>query len=184
MACKERRNRAPRIFRRAHLPAQGSLSDAQIRIPSSMELAVSFDSIDVNDIDVSDPALYQQDIWQPLFTRLRQEAPIHYCAESRCGPYWSVTRYHDIMTVELNHETYSSELGGIQLEDEPANVRRVSFIRMDPPRHAAQRKAVAPVAAPTNLAGYEATIRRRTGAVLDNLRAMNYSTGLTGSPSN
>jgi hypothetical protein len=59
-------------------------------------------------LDVSDPAIYQQDTWRPLFARLRQEAPVHYCAESRYGPYWSVTRYNDIMTVELDHAAYSS----------------------------------------------------------------------------
>jgi len=120
-------------------------------------------------IDVSDPALYQQDIWQPLFARLRREAPVHYCPESRFGPYWSVTRYNDIMTVELDHATYSSQLGGIQVEDQPADMKRASFIRMDPPRHTAQRKTVAPVAAPVNLASYETTIRERTRSVLDAL---------------
>jgi cytochrome P450 len=48
-------------------------------------------------------------------------------------------------------------------------MKRGSFIRMDPPRHTAQRKTVAPVAAPTNLASYEVTIRERTQAVLDGL---------------
>jgi cytochrome P450 len=120
-------------------------------------------------IDVSDPAIYQQDRWQPLFARLRREAPVHYCAESRYGPYWSVTSYNDIMTVELDHSSYSSELGGIQVEDQPADMKRASFIRMDPPRHAAQRRTVAPVAAPNNLASYETTIRQRTRAVLDAL---------------
>jgi cytochrome P450 len=120
-------------------------------------------------IDVSDPALYEQDTWRPLFARLRREAPIHYCFESRYGPYWSVSRYHDIMTVELDHATFSSELGGIQVEDQPADMKRGSFIRMDPPRHTAQRKTVAPVAAPVNLASYERTIRQRTREVLDGL---------------
>ena len=120
-------------------------------------------------IDVSDPTLYQEDRWAPLFARLRREAPVHYCAASRYGPYWSVTRYDDIMTVELDHATYSSELGGIQVEDQPADMKRGSFIRMDPPRHTAQRKTVAPVAAPNNLASYEVTIRERTRAVLDEL---------------
>jgi cytochrome P450 len=120
-------------------------------------------------IDVSDPAIYQQDTWQPLFARLRREAPVHYCAESRYGPYWSVTRYNDIMAVELDHASYSSQLGGIQVEDQPVDMKRGSFIRMDPPRHTAQRKTVAPVAAPINLASYEATIRQRTGVVLDAL---------------
>ena len=87
----------------------------------------------------------------------------------RFGPYWSVTRYNDIMTVELDHATYSSQLGGIQVEDQPADMKRGSFIRMDPPRHTAQRKTVAPVAAPVNLASYEVTIRERTRSVLDAL---------------
>jgi cytochrome P450 len=87
----------------------------------------------------------------------------------RAGPYWSVTRYNDIMTVELDHSSYSSELGGIQVEDQPADMKRASFIRMDPPCHTAQRRTVAPVAARNNLASYETTIRQRTRAVLDAL---------------
>jgi cytochrome P450 len=123
----------------------------------------------LNLVDVSDPAIYEQDSWQPLFARLRREAPVHYCAESRYGPYWSVTRYNDIMAVELDHVTYSSQLGGIQVEDQPADMKRSNFIRMDPPRHTAQRKTVAPVAAPNNLANYAITIRDRTRTVLDAL---------------
>ena len=120
-------------------------------------------------IDVSDPKLYADDVWRPLFARLRREAPVHYCRQSRYGPFWSITRYRDIMAVELDHATYSSQLGGIQLEDQPTGQERPSFIRMDPPRHTEQRKTVAPVAAPTNLAHYEILIRERTGRVLGQL---------------
>ena len=123
----------------------------------------------LEDIDVSDPKLYEDDVWRPLFARLRREAPVHYCRQSRYGPFWSITRYQDIMAVELDHATYSSQLGGIQLEDQPTGQERPSFIRMDPPRHTEQRKTVAPVAAPTNLAHYEILIRERTGRVLDQL---------------
>jgi cytochrome P450 len=125
-------------------------------------------AVSLSAIDVSDPALYQQDTWPPLFARLRREAPVHYCSESPYGPYWSVTRYRDIMTVEVDHTTYSSERG-IQIDEVPVDMPRRSFIRMDPPRHTAQRKTVAPAAAPTNLSGWEATVRRRTAAILDNL---------------
>jgi cytochrome P450 len=121
------------------------------------------------DIDVSDPKLYEDDVWRPLFARLRREAPVHYCRQSRYGPFWSITRYQDIIAVELDHATYSSQLGGIQLEDQPSGQERPSFIRMDPPRHTEQRKTVAPVASPTNLAHYENLIRERTGGVLDRL---------------
>ena len=89
--------------------------------------------------------------------------------QSRYGPYWSITRYTDIMAVETDHATYSSQLGGIQVEDQPKGQERPSFIRMDPPRHTEQRRTVAPVAAPTNLAHYETVIRDRTGRVLDDL---------------
>jgi cytochrome P450 len=123
----------------------------------------------LENIDVSDPKLYEDDVWRPLFARLRREAPVHYCRQSRYGPFWSITRYQDIMAVELDHATYSSQLGGIQLEDQPTGQERPSFIRMDPPRHTEQRKTVAPVAAPTNLAHYETLIRERTGRVLDGL---------------
>jgi len=54
--------------------------------------------------NVADPRLYQEDSWRPYFARLRREAPVHYCPESAYGPYWSVTKFKDIMTVEVNHE--------------------------------------------------------------------------------
>ena len=45
------------------------------------------------DIDVSDPKLYQDDVWHPYFARLRREDPVHYCRQSLFGPYWAVTKY-------------------------------------------------------------------------------------------
>jgi len=45
-------------------------------------------SIPLEAIDVSDPQLYQDDTYYPYFERLRCEAPVHWCRESRYGPYW------------------------------------------------------------------------------------------------
>lgn len=126
-------------------------------------------SIPLEAIDVSDPQLYQDDAWYPYFERLRREAPVHYCRESRYGSYWSVCKYKDIMQVEVNHGIYSSELGGIAVEDPPKGLERESFIRMDPPKHDEQRKVVGPIVAPPNLAEMEATIRERTIRVLEGL---------------
>ena len=129
------------------------------------------DSVALDDMDVSDPKLYQDDIWHPYFARLRREAPVHYCRQSLYGPYWSVTKYRDIMQVEVNHQVYSSaaELGGIAVEDQPKDLDRPSFIRMDPPKHYQQRLVVSPVVAPVNLANMEGLIRERTARVLDGL---------------
>jgi len=125
----------------------------------------------LDQFDVSDPALYQNDTWHPYFARLRREAPLHYCRSSAYGPYWSVSRYKDMMQVEINHEVFSSssELGGIQIEEQPKGMTRPSFIRMDPPRHDEQRKVVSPIVAPGNLNNMEDLIRSRTQAVLDGL---------------
>ena len=122
-------------------------------------------------IDVSDPRLYQDDTWRPLFALLRRDDPVHYCRASPFGPYWSITRYNDIFAVELDHENFSSssELGGIQVADQPKGQERASFIRMDPPGHTAQRRTVAPIVAPSNLANLEPLIRKRTADVLDAL---------------
>ena len=121
-------------------------------------------------IDVRDPQLYQDDTWRPLFAQLRRDDPVHYCDVSRFGPYWSVTRYDDIIAVELDHENYSSswELGGIQVADPPKQ-RGASFIEMDPPGHTGHRRTVAPIMAPSNLGNLESLIRKRTADVLDAL---------------
>ena len=131
----------------------------------------SADRIALDRIDVSDPQIYQDDTWYPYFARLRRDDPVHYCAESRYGPYWAVTKYKDIMQVEVNHQIYSSsnELGGIQIEDQPKDMGRPSFIRMDPPKHDEQRKVVSPVVAPDNLRNMEGLIRERTIRVLEAL---------------
>jgi len=121
--------------------------------------------------DVSDPKLYREDAWRPHFARLRAEDPVHYHPESSYGPYWSVTRHADILKVELDPGTYSSAsaIGGIQIADQPQGEELPNFIRMDPPRHTAQRKTVAPIVAPSNLANLTATIEQRTAALLDGL---------------
>ena len=122
----------------------------------------------LDEIDVSDPKLYQQDVWQPYFRRLRREAPVHYCRESPLGPFWSVTKHKDIIALEVNHRSFSS-LDGITLRDRPPGLELPMFIAMDPPKHEAQRKVVQPIVSPDNLANFEGLIRSRVQAVLDGL---------------
>ena len=44
------------------------------------------ESIPLDAIDVSDPRLYQDDVWRPYFARLRREDPVHYCPQSLLRP--------------------------------------------------------------------------------------------------
>ena len=122
-------------------------------------------------IDVSRPAIFADGSWRHWFARLRDEAPVHYCADAATGPFWSVTRHADIKTVDVDHARFSSELGGITIADVPPEdeVRLDNFIAMDEPRHSAQRKTVSPSVSPTNLARLEPLIRERVEDILDHL---------------
>jgi cytochrome P450 len=128
-------------------------------------------SMPLADFDVGNPELFRTDSFWPYFDRLRSEDPVHYCKDSMFGPYWSVTKYNDIMEIDTNHGVFSSAsvLGGITIRDIPANLRSESFIAMDQPRHSAQRKTVAPMFTPAHLDELAINIRKRSAECLDNL---------------
>ena len=122
----------------------------------------------LDEVDLSNPFLYRQGEWGPYFKRLRDEAPVHYLKNSPFGPFWSVTRYEDILFVDKHHELFSSE-PFIILGDPPEGLSVEMFIAMDPPKHDVQRRSVQGVVAPQNLKEMEGLIRQRTGEVLDSL---------------
>ncbi|HEY5680128.1 MAG TPA: cytochrome P450 [Pseudomonadales bacterium] len=125
-------------------------------------------SVPLDQIDMSQAALFQTNTFGPYFERLRREDPVHYTADSFFGPYWSITRFDDIVYVDKHHELFSSE-DGITLADRQQDFATVNFIAMDPPKHDDQRKAVQGVVAPRNLAKMEALIRGRVADILDSL---------------
>ncbi|MEJ0065171.1 MAG: hypothetical protein WDM85_06755 [Caulobacteraceae bacterium] len=54
---------------------------------------------------------FQDDTIWPMFERLRREDPVHFTADSEFGPYWSVTKWDEIMAVDTDHEAFSSAEG-------------------------------------------------------------------------
>jgi cytochrome P450 len=128
-------------------------------------------STPLEDFHVGDPELFRTNTHWPWFERLRREEPVHWCKDSEFGPYWSVTKYNDIMAVDTNHGVFSSEsaLGGITIRDARPDLRRPSFISMDPPKHDVQRKTVSPIVSPANLMNMEPIIRERAAKILDEL---------------
>jgi cytochrome P450 len=124
------------------------------------------EDVPLTELDVSNPFLFRQGKWHSYFKRLRDEAPVHYLADSPFGPFWSITRYADIQAVDTNPAVFSAEpdiiIGHVPLDID-------MFIAMDPPKHDVQRKAVQPVVAPRNLKEMESLIRERIQDVLDHL---------------
>ena len=139
-----------------------------------LDTAEKIAAMPIDEIDVSRPSLFQQDTIGLFFDRLRKEEPVHYCRESHVGPFWSITKFDDIMAVDTNHKVFSSEakLGGIAIQDmhrAEGALELEMFIAMDPPKHDQQRKAVTPAVAPSNLLLLEPTIRERACQILDDL---------------
>jgi cytochrome P450 len=128
------------------------------------------DIMALDDINVADPQLWRDDAIWPLFDRLRREDPVHLhpAHHHPDGPFWSVTRYNDIMAVDTDHETFSSE-PTIFLEEQIEEFQLPAFIQMDPPRHDAQRKTVSPIVSPSSLGAMEGLIRSRIQHTLDSL---------------
>ena len=126
-------------------------------------------------------------IW-PVFERLRAEAPVHFTADSEFGPYWSLSRWDDIIAVDTDHEAFTSTegiaLGTLADEAEmekvmPGRTREMqleaarrgdgAFIGLDAPHHGPKRKAVSPTLAPANIAKMSPIVRERAGQILDSL---------------
>ncbi len=134
-------------------------------------------ALPLNHMNPGHPDLFEANTVLPYFERLRAEDPVNYTEDSQFGPYWSVTRYQDIVYVDTHHEIFSSDsrLGGIQIggqmeEEEPDPMFHLPmFIMEDPPKHDEQRKVVAPMFSPRHIAALEGLIRERAGLILDGL---------------
>ncbi|OYU69309.1 MAG: cytochrome P450 [Alphaproteobacteria bacterium PA2] len=153
-----------------------------------MNIAVKTPSVDIaaeiaaTPLDQLNPARvdrFANDTIWPVFERLRREDPVHFTPDSEYGPYWSVTKWNDIMAVDTNHEAFSSadgiglaNLAAVAEQEKVMGVRRrggAGFITMDEPEHGPARKAVSPTVAPNNLHNMAPLVRERAGLILDSL---------------
>jgi cytochrome P450 len=121
------------------------------------------------DIDLSDPGLFAAAVPYEEFAVLRREDPVHFNPEAGGRGFWAVTRYEDIRAVHRDHETFSSEVGGVSIEDlDPDQVKaRQSMIDMDPPRHDELRAIVNRRFTPRAVNVWEAQVRTVVREVLD-----------------
>src|SRR5436305_12771031 len=106
--------------------------DREERLRAAREEAYS---TPLKDFHPGAPRLFQNDTLWPFFERLRKEEPVHYCTKAPIEPYWSVTKYNDIMQVDTNRGIYSSDVrnGGIAIRALPPGYDWPSFIAMAQP---------------------------------------------------
>ena len=125
-------------------------------------------SLPLETFDVSKAEIFEANMQGDYFRRLRDEDPVHFCPDSPFGPYWSITRYQDIVAVDSNHKVFSSQ-NNIVIGDAPEGMETPMFIAMDGDKHVVQRKTVSPAVAPSQLSEIEALIRQRVCNILDSL---------------
>jgi cytochrome P450 len=100
---------------------------------------------DLAELDVSNLDLWRDGPPHEVFTRLREEEPLHWSELGDFpseGGFWSVVRYGDIRAVGRDHETFSSDRSIILVdhlapagEPDPIDLSANMLISQDPPRH-------------------------------------------------
>ncbi|MFZ8996775.1 MAG: cytochrome P450 [Ilumatobacteraceae bacterium] len=123
--------------------------------------------------DLNDPAVFSAGIPHDVFDVMRSTPGLTWVDPSHGidRGYWALTRYHDVVAVSRDPETYSSAVGHIQTYDidEDALEARASMIDMDAPVHTRLRRLVSSAFTPRHVKDHQAAIRQRVRATLDRL---------------
>jgi cytochrome P450 len=123
-------------------------------------------------LDLADAGNWHAGVPRAEFARLRREAPVAW-NERHDGHrgFWAVSGYEEIVAVSRDAARFSSREGVISLDDfdTAQSEARRTLLEMDPPQHTAMRQITQQGFGPKAVARLEADIRRRTGALLDEL---------------
>lgn len=121
-------------------------------------------------INLADLDLFKNGAPYEAFAELRKHLPIHWNEEEKPNHgFWSVTRFHDIVKVLRDPDTFTSErftnLEEVDAEQEEA---RRSLLETDGNRHRALRRLLQGQFTPQAVAVYETFLRGLTAQTLDN----------------
>ena len=123
-------------------------------------------------LDIVSHDVYERGVPYTAYDRFRTEAPVAWVNEGEHNGhhgvgFWSLTRWQDVVDVHKDWRTFSSEIGGTEIEDlEPdAIVARRTMLETDPPRHT--RQLVNPAFAKPTMERYAAGAHRLVDQLLD-----------------
>jgi cytochrome P450 len=136
---------------------------------------IDVDSLELEEVLVTENSLWEEGPPHELFTRLRGECPVHFTKKITEFPeeagFWSITTADDVLAVSRDWQTFSSEKGGITGVNAvfPLELVRAMFIGMDPPKHDRIKALFQAGFTPKRIAAHEPTIREIVARVLDGL---------------
>jgi len=124
--------------------------------------------VQITDVDLSDRRTFLDGPPLEYFAYLRREHPVAWFDhEEPDGPgYWIVTKWDDIMAVERDPETFSSNLGGTMIEP-LANGVELMMLNQDPPRHTRLKLLVSRMFTPKHIRSIERSIRVAAKDIVD-----------------
>jgi cytochrome P450 len=125
-------------------------------------------------VDLCDPAVFTSGPPLAAFAKLRAEAPVAWNEEpggDRPG-FWSVTRYADVLRINGDHETFSSQRGGILMAHERSDMQLArasldAMINLDAPAHLQLRREHMPYFTPSYLRTLNQKVEIEVARLLD-----------------
>lgn len=124
---------------------------------------------DLANLTLADLDLFEGGAPWHVFDELREKSPVHWNSETAPNSgFWSITRYHDIVKILRDPETFTSthftNLEEVDAEQEEA---RRSLLETDGARHRSLRRLMQGEFTPSAVAGYETFLRGLTRTTLD-----------------
>jgi cholest-4-en-3-one 26-monooxygenase len=121
-------------------------------------------------IDLTDKDVFVNGVPHEWFASLRRDAPVYWHEEPDGPGFWCVTRYDDVVTVNRDNQTFSSNRGAVfmwDLPEEDLEQQRLMMLNMDPPIHTRYRRLVNKGFTPRMVSELERQTRERARAILD-----------------
>ena len=135
---------------------------------------------DLRHINLWDKDRFVEGVPHDWFTELRREAPVFWHEgdptfagpQGHAGPFWCVTGYDDVVTVNRDNATFSSAEQLVFMwdpDDENLAQQRLLMLNMDPPMHTRYRRLINKGFTPRMVAELESTMRKRTADIVDRI---------------
>jgi cholest-4-en-3-one 26-monooxygenase len=126
----------------------------------------------LSDVNLCDPDIFQRGVPHDMFRLLRREAPVFWQEDMDGHGFWSVTKYADVKTVSTQPNLFSSYRGGALLrvlDEEGLVFVRQLMLNMDPPKHRQYRALVNKAFTPRMIDALHGRIREMVRDIINRI---------------
>ncbi|MBI3782505.1 MAG: cytochrome P450 [Deltaproteobacteria bacterium] len=124
----------------------------------------------LSDVNLTDPDLFQQGTPHEMFRVLRHEAPVYWHPEPDGPGFWAISKYHDLKWVSKNPGLFSSHRQGtLRADPAPHDLPAIQSImlNMDPPQHRQYRTLVSQAFTPRIIDNLQGSIRNMVRKIIN-----------------